>query len=313
MTSSNPNNKFPIKLFQILQEAETTPYLAEIVSWLPDGKSFKVHQKEKFSRSILPATFGTNVYKSFQRNLHFWGYHNIRKGPSKGVCSHPCFLRDRPDLLSKMRRVRAPSKANGSENQHDSVASLLAEQQQDAQESNTGKIPAFVFAADGSQRVVSPSMTSSSQSSHSKFQGLTDHSHISLPNLSSRNSSGSMDPLPALLLLLQQNQQGSKAAEEDKKEQQQSVTSLAEALLVRQILEQQQQKQEQQRRIQDLLASLATGQQQQQPSSNQTLDQNALAGLLLSQLLLQQGSASNNVSSNNNNSNHALLRSLLGM
>ena len=41
-TNLTGSNKFPVKLFNILQEAETSPYLADIVSWMPDGNSFKV-------------------------------------------------------------------------------------------------------------------------------------------------------------------------------------------------------------------------------------------------------------------------------
>jgi hypothetical protein len=41
-TNLTGSNKFPVKLYNILQEAEKSPYLADIVSWMPDGKSFKV-------------------------------------------------------------------------------------------------------------------------------------------------------------------------------------------------------------------------------------------------------------------------------
>jgi len=41
-TNLTGSNKFPVKLYNILQEAEKSPYLADIVSWTPDGRSFKV-------------------------------------------------------------------------------------------------------------------------------------------------------------------------------------------------------------------------------------------------------------------------------
>jgi hypothetical protein len=41
-TNLTGSNKFPVKLYNILQEAEKSPYLADIVSWMPDGNSFKV-------------------------------------------------------------------------------------------------------------------------------------------------------------------------------------------------------------------------------------------------------------------------------
>lgn len=42
------------------------------ISWLPDGKSFKVHDKERFVREVMPSFFGTQSFKTFQRNLNLW-------------------------------------------------------------------------------------------------------------------------------------------------------------------------------------------------------------------------------------------------
>lgn len=261
MTSSS--NKFPIKLYNILQEAETTPYLAEIVSWLPDGKSFKVHQKEEFSKAILSATFGTNVYKSFQRNLHFWGYHNIRKGPSKGVCSHPYFMKDRPELLSKMRRVRAPSKAN----EQDAASLEQHREEVGSPGSEKRTIPNYVFASAGSpRRVVSPSLTSTS--SGNVTAALAQSASMVAPLLGANPSSTA-----TLLMLLHQQQQNQQSDDQQQK-------ALAEAIVVRQLLAQQ----EQQQQLQKLISALLPGQQEQAPA----IDQGALTRALVSELLQQQ-------------------------
>lgn len=42
------------------------------ISWLPCGKAFKVHDKERFVREVMPFFFGTQSFKTFQRNLNLW-------------------------------------------------------------------------------------------------------------------------------------------------------------------------------------------------------------------------------------------------
>ena len=42
------------------------------ISWLPCGKAFKVHDKERFVQEIMPSFFGTQSFKTFQRNLNLW-------------------------------------------------------------------------------------------------------------------------------------------------------------------------------------------------------------------------------------------------
>jgi hypothetical protein len=39
----------------------------DIVSWLPDGEAFKVHNVVDFVSDILPSFFKQTKYKSFQR------------------------------------------------------------------------------------------------------------------------------------------------------------------------------------------------------------------------------------------------------
>ena len=42
-----------------------------IVSWLPDGRSFKVHDPSTFVEQIMPNFFLQSKYKSFQRQRKF--------------------------------------------------------------------------------------------------------------------------------------------------------------------------------------------------------------------------------------------------
>lgn len=288
---ASSSNKFPVKLYNILQEAEKTPYLAEILSWSADGKSFKVHQKDEFSKAILPATFGTNVYKSFQRNLHFWGYQNIRKGPSKGVCSHPFFVRDRPELLSKMRRVRAPSKNTDLDSRsHDNV-----QQADDSRDVDTRGVSALLSGRGISGRVVSPNTSATPSAQGAVSLPETPKLITSaLPAIPPTGFLGANTPNTAALLLLLQQQQIHQnkdhegLQEQQQQEQQQQQQALAESLLVRHLLAQKEQQQhlQQLRLIQEIL-STNVGQIQQPQVTSSDLDQNALARTLFSQLLQQ--------------------------
>ena len=82
--------RFPMKLHMLLESMEKSNN-SHIVSWLPNGSSFKVHDKQQFTSEVLPVFFGTSKYKSFQRNLNLWGFQTVSKGRSKGECSHPLF------------------------------------------------------------------------------------------------------------------------------------------------------------------------------------------------------------------------------
>jgi hypothetical protein len=68
MATSN-SDIFPVKLHKLLGESRH----AEIISWLPDGRSFKIYNKERFAREIMPKYFGSSTYKSFQRSKNLWG------------------------------------------------------------------------------------------------------------------------------------------------------------------------------------------------------------------------------------------------
>jgi hypothetical protein len=97
---------FPVKLHKLLCEANRNGH-EDIISWLPDGKSFKVHDKTKLANEIMPCFFGSSKYRSFQKNLNMWNFTFQRRGgvdgvhphTSKGACFHPLFLRDSPSLL----------------------------------------------------------------------------------------------------------------------------------------------------------------------------------------------------------------------
>ena len=75
--------RFPWKLHVILEKCEsdhashaTAHEGGKVgnppIGWLPDGKSFKVHDKKRFETEVMPTFFGTQSFKAFQRNLNLW-------------------------------------------------------------------------------------------------------------------------------------------------------------------------------------------------------------------------------------------------
>jgi HSF-type DNA-binding len=57
---------FPWKLHEMLTCAENEGK-DDVVSWLPDGAAFKVHNVTDFVSKMLPSYFKQTKYKSFQR------------------------------------------------------------------------------------------------------------------------------------------------------------------------------------------------------------------------------------------------------
>ena len=100
--------QFPWRLHVLLEITQKRGQ-GHIISWLPKGKSFRVHDKREFSVQIMPTFFCSSIYKTFQRNLTLWGFHTASKGIDKGMCTHDFFIRGKPELCSLMKRVRIKS------------------------------------------------------------------------------------------------------------------------------------------------------------------------------------------------------------
>ncbi|OEU12177.1 hypothetical protein FRACYDRAFT_155271, partial [Fragilariopsis cylindrus CCMP1102] len=48
-----------------------------IVSWVDNGTAFKVHDLDRFVNDIVPTYFKQTKYKSFQRQLYFYGFQRV--------------------------------------------------------------------------------------------------------------------------------------------------------------------------------------------------------------------------------------------
>ena len=60
--------RFPRRLHEMLDGVEKDDK-QNIVSWQPDGMSFKVHKTKEFETDIMPKYFNQNKFRSFQRQV----------------------------------------------------------------------------------------------------------------------------------------------------------------------------------------------------------------------------------------------------
>lgn len=110
---------FPQKLHALLEEGK----YANILSWLPHGRAFKIHNREQLVKVVLP-TFsksgGRKSFATFQRQLHYYGFQRY----DRGIYFHPYFLRGCFDLC-KARMVRNQS-AHARDGKEQTVDDILA-------------------------------------------------------------------------------------------------------------------------------------------------------------------------------------------
>jgi len=107
---------FVWKLYEMLEDVEVRGQ-EDIVSWIDEGRGFKVHNMQKFVDDIIPRYFRQSKYKSFQRQLYFYDFHRVASGPDVGAYKHPKFVKGVKTLCLSMmpkktsrRRSSAKSK-----------------------------------------------------------------------------------------------------------------------------------------------------------------------------------------------------------
>jgi hypothetical protein len=90
---------FPYKLHGLLDDVEENEELSAIISWLPDGKSFRLHSPSLFEKKLLRKYFPRqNQLKSFMRQLQYYGFDNF----GDGLFSHPRFLKGQRNLCGQI-------------------------------------------------------------------------------------------------------------------------------------------------------------------------------------------------------------------
>lgn len=91
---------FPDKLHAILSRLD----LADIISWMPHGRSWRIHKPKAFESRVIPLFFVQCKYSSFIRQANGWGFQRITKGPDRNSYYNRYFLRGRQSLSRRMRR-----------------------------------------------------------------------------------------------------------------------------------------------------------------------------------------------------------------
>jgi hypothetical protein len=132
-----PSSKLPFvwKLYEMLEDMEQSGN-EDIVSWVADGKAFKVHKLKQFTEEIIPAYFKQSKYKSFQRQLYFYAFTRITSGPDAGAYGHPKFVRGIKTLCLSMT-LKKPSRNSKVPKHAGEVATKKQQEQQQEHNSHT--------------------------------------------------------------------------------------------------------------------------------------------------------------------------------
>ncbi|KAL7542825.1 hypothetical protein ACHAXR_012177 [Thalassiosira sp. AJA248-18] len=101
---------FPLKFHRMLDQVKEEGQ-ESIVSWLPHGRAFKIHQPKVFAATIMTRFFNQSKYTSFQRQLNLYGFSRCCRGRDAGAYHHPFFLRGKQTLSKNI--VRTKIKGNG--------------------------------------------------------------------------------------------------------------------------------------------------------------------------------------------------------
>jgi hypothetical protein len=87
----------------------------DVISWQPHGKAFRVHKPQEFATRVMACYFKQTQYKSFQRQLHIYGFRRITgKGMlDNGAYYHEQFIRGQKH--GSLRMIRDKIKCNKKE------------------------------------------------------------------------------------------------------------------------------------------------------------------------------------------------------
>lgn len=95
---------FPVKVYEMLENAVKQKF-DHIVSWNEAGTGFMVHDKDHFTKEIVPHYFNLTKYKSFQRQLSLYGFQRVTVGPNKGLRYHEKLRKGELELVRQMKPV----------------------------------------------------------------------------------------------------------------------------------------------------------------------------------------------------------------
>jgi hypothetical protein len=100
VTSPGRVPNFPAKMHSILSR----PDLADLVAWMPHGRSWRVLKPREFELRVIPTYFEHAKFSSFIRQANGWGFRRITQGRDRNSYYHEQFLRGLPHLCKMMKR-----------------------------------------------------------------------------------------------------------------------------------------------------------------------------------------------------------------
>jgi len=90
-------------LREILEYAECNG-LTSVISWLPSGFAFKIHDEKRFMEEVAPLFMRASKMRSFTANLYLWSFKRITNLPYMDCWHNEFFVRHRPTDMRHMRR-----------------------------------------------------------------------------------------------------------------------------------------------------------------------------------------------------------------
>lgn len=100
LTSPGRVPNFPAKMHSILSRSD----LADVVAWMPHGRSWRVLKPREFELNVIPTYFEHAKFSSFIRQANGWGFRRITQGRDRNAYYHELFLRGLPHLCKMMKR-----------------------------------------------------------------------------------------------------------------------------------------------------------------------------------------------------------------
>lgn len=83
--------------------------ISSVISWLPHGRSWIIHDKATFTKTVSKSHFHFSKYESFIRQVNAWGFKRVTRGRDVNSYYHELFLRGMPHLVQFMKRNRSRS------------------------------------------------------------------------------------------------------------------------------------------------------------------------------------------------------------
>mmetsp|Transcript_270 Transcript_270/g.584 ORF Transcript_270/g.584 Transcript_270/m.584 type:complete len:721 (+) Transcript_270:97-2259(+) len=107
--------QFPWMLHKMLEDSVIYNF-THLISWMPSGRVFRVHNQNDFATLVLPRYFRQTAYKSFVRSLNLWGFTACQLCCGRDYVSgyfHQHFVQGNPSRAHNMVRVVLRNRPKG--------------------------------------------------------------------------------------------------------------------------------------------------------------------------------------------------------